>query len=410
MVNKEKKNKHQPLPEQAPEQMPQPAQAKEPAEEKPRKKPRFIRRILLLLVILAAVMAIAVLSTMEDGHHFVALRRWLMYGETAQTQDLYTYASHQSNQWDQLGEDLLVVNPNSIQLLQRGGVPLYDLAVSMTAPMISVGTKLAAVCDVGGNTVYVMDSAGVVYTHRTEDDLLCYSARMNELDQLAVTEQKSGYKATVTVYDSTGSLLFRFDSHDKYLSDAAVTADGKHLVVVALDTLDGAFTSSLIVYDIATAQRTGTHPLRDGLVLDFALNGEHIITLCDKRLAVTSLTGETLLNYAYGELYLHGYSITGGDFSTLLLGRYQSSNICQLVTFAPDGTRLASLDLTEEVLDMDASGEYLAVLYGDSLVIYDRTLTELHRLQGTDYAGYVRMNEDGTALLAAETSAWRFLP
>ena len=406
MANKEPKKERPQMSEQTPE----PVQSAEIPEKKSKKKHGFLRRILLLLVILAAVMSVAVLSTMEDGHHFIALRRWLMYGETAQTQDLYTYASHQSNRWEQLEEHLLVVNPNSISLLQRGGVPLYELPVNMTAPTISVGTKLAAVCDAGGNTVYVLDSSGTVFTHTTDDDLLCYSARMNKLDQLAVTEQKSGYKAAVTVYDNTGSMLFRFDSHDKYLSDAAVTADGRSLVVVALDTLDGAFSSSLIVYDIATAERTGTYPLRDGLVLDFVINGEQVISLCDKRLAMTSLSGETLLNYTYGELYLHGYSITGGDFAALLLGRYQSSNICQLVTFGTDGTRLATLDLTEEVLDMDAAGEYLAVLCGDSLVIYDRTLTEVHRLEGTDYAGYVHMNEDGTALLAAESSAWRFLP
>ena len=52
----------------------------------------------------------------------------------------------------------------------------------------------------------------------------------------------------------------------------------------------------------------------------------------------------------------------------------------------------------------------LAVLYADQLVIYDRTLTEIVRLDETDRAGGVRMDRDGTALLIAETSAWRFLP
>lgn len=59
---------------------------------------------------------------------------------------------------------------------------------------------------------------------------------------------------------------------------------------------------------------------------------------------------------------------------------------------------------------MSAAGDSLAVLYGESLVVYDRELQERARLASTDYAGQVRMEEDGTVLLISGTSAWRFLP
>lgn len=74
------------------------------------------------------------------------------------------------------------------------------------------------------------------------------------------------------------------------------------------------------------------------------------------------------------------------------------------------GEEIASLEITEEILDMSAAGEYLAVLYSDSLVIYTRDLQEHARLDGTDYAGHVIMNSDGTAMVIAGTAAWRFLP
>ena len=71
---------------------------------------------------------------------------------------------------------------------------------------------------------------------------------------------------------------------------------------------------------------------------------------------------------------------------------------------------LASLPLTEEVLDISAAGSYLAVLYGNSVVVYNKDLTEHARMEGTDYAGQVEMEDDGTVLLIAGASAWRFLP
>ncbi|MBR2894244.1 MAG: hypothetical protein IKC03_01120 [Oscillospiraceae bacterium] len=374
------------------------------------KKRGFFRRTLMLLSILTVVLIAAVFSTMEDGNYFSALRRWLMYGDSAQTQNLYTYASHQNNQCVLLGDDLLVVNPNNIQLIRQDGTVLYDLQTSMNTPMVSVGSKLAAVCDVGGSTVYVLNRSGLVWTHTASTGQICYSSCMNDSDYLAVTEQKSGYKTSVTVYNTSGEPIFRFDSHDNYLGDAVVTNDGKHLIVTALEAKGGSFLSNFIVYDLTSAERISTTALYDGLVLDLIMNKTGYIALCDRRLVISTSDGEQILNYAYGERYLHNYALTGNDFCTLLLGRYQSSNICQLVTFGMDGTQLATLELTEEVLDMDAAGDRLAVLYNDSLVIYDRTLNEIARLEGTDYAGQVQMNSNGTALLAAETSAWRFLP
>ncbi|MBR3704606.1 MAG: hypothetical protein IKM11_03860, partial [Oscillospiraceae bacterium] len=269
---------------------------------------------------------------------------------------------------------------------------------------------LAAVCDAQGSSVHVLSSTGLRWTHNSGEGLFCYCARMSSSDHLAVIEQKNGYKASACVYDKKGSLIFRFDSHDSYLSDAVVTPDGRRLVVLALGEKGGAFTSTVIVYDLVTAQRIGEYPVSDALVLDLSVTDERMTLLCDKRLVILTFDGQTLLNYAYGERYLHDYALTGGDFCTLLLGRYQSSNICQLATYSLDGETLAALELTEEVLDMSAVGDRLAVLYTDALVIYDRTLTEIARLDETEYAGSVRMDLDGTALLIAETSAWRFLP
>ena len=382
----------------------------ENGEKKQPKKRGFLRRMLSLLVILAVVLAAVVLSTAEGGNRLASLRRWLMYGESGSTQDLYTYASHQGNRFEMLGEHLLLVNPNRIQILQRGGTAVFEMEVSLNAPLVSVAGEIAAVCDAGGNAVYVLDSSGLLWTHHVPDGLVCYSARVSGNDLVTITEQKSGYKTSVTSYNKAGDMVFRFDSHDSYIADAAMTGDGNTLIAVSLEAGGGMFASELVLFDAVTAERGGTYSIRDGLVLDLAVTGERIITLCDKRLAITTLDGETVLNAAYGERYLHDYALTGADFCALLMGRYQSSNICQLVTYSLDGEELASLDLTEEVLDMSAAGSGLAVLYGDSLVIYDRTLTEIARLDGTDFAGHVIMCGDGTALLAAETSAWRFLP
>ena len=375
-----------------------------------KKKGGLLRRMGTLALVLCAVLAVVVLTTMEDGRHFASLRRWLMYGESSGSRDVYVYAADPANRYGRVGDSLLVVSPNTAQMIGDDGAIAFEQRLNMSSPQLTVGARQAAVCDVGGDTLYLMDQSGVRRTMSTEKGLCYYSARLNGSDYLAVTEQKSGYKATVSVYGSQGELKFHFDSYDNYISDAAVTEDCRSVVMVSLETQEGTFAARLLAYSLDTAEQIGSAVIRDGLALDIRCVINRVLSLCDKRFVITSLDGETLLDRAYGNLYLHDYALSGDGFCALLLGRYQAGNICTLTTYDLDGEELASLPLTEEVLDISAAGSYLAVLYGNSVVVYNKDLTEHARMEGTDYAGQVEMEDDGTVLLIAGASAWRFLP
>ena len=99
-----------------------PETAGAPGEQKAAgKKKGFVKRLGALLLILAVVLTVAVLSTMEDGRHFAALRRWLMYGESGATEDMYVYSADPNNRFGQMKEGLLVVTPKSIRLHRDDG-------------------------------------------------------------------------------------------------------------------------------------------------------------------------------------------------------------------------------------------------------------------------------------------------
>lgn len=376
-------------------------------EKAKRVAPKSLSKLLLLL---AVVLVVVVLTTMEDGNHFASLRRWLMYGDSGTGQNYYTYVADGNNRFALLGEDLLVANQNTVQLLSDDGTIRYSLSVSMTNPMVSVGGDMAAVCDIGGSSLYLLDETGTRREMTLSSGLRYYSARLNSSGWLAVTEEKNGYKASISVYNSSGELVFSFDSYDSYITDALVTEDCRSVVAVSLAPQDSVFSSTLLVYDLSEAVLTASCPIRDGLPMDITCTGEELLALCDTRLAIADLEGNTILDYPYGSMYLHDYAFGGKDFCALLLGKYKAGNIGELTTFDLEGQQIASLEVTEEVLDLSAAGNYLAVLYSDSLVIYTRDLQEHARLDGTDYAGHVIMEPGGTAMVITGTAAWRFLP
>ena len=211
------------------------------------KSKSLLQRLRVLLIVAVAALAVASLTAMEDGVRFASLRRWLMYGESSSTQDFHVYASDSGNRYGQLGTGLLVASPNNIQFFRDSGSAAYEIPVKMKNPQMSVGQRQAAVCDVGGDSLYLLDPMGTRRKMSTERGLCYYSARLSGSDYLAVTEQKNGYKAAVSVYNASGEPVFHFDSYDNYISDAIVTSDSRSVVAVSLESQYGVFASKLLV-------------------------------------------------------------------------------------------------------------------------------------------------------------------
>ena len=103
-------------------------------------------------------------------------------------------------------------------------------------------------------------------------------------------------------------------------------------------------------------------------------------------------------------------SLGGDGYAAVLLGRYKVGSQLRLVTVNSDGKELGSLDLDGDVLSMSACGRYVAVLFADRLVIYNKNLKEYATLQGVSSAGDVLMRSDGSAVLAGSAAASVFLP
>ena len=379
-----------------------------PGGKRPRRHwGRAVLRGIGVLLVLAVVMSLVVVSTMSNGRYKDRFRRWLIYG-SSEEENLYSYSADSNNLFAQLGDYLVLANQNHLQLLRSDGTAQQDISVQLSHPALSTGGGLAAAWDVGGTALTVADKDGVLFQRDQEEKLI--SVRLNQAGWLAVTEEKSGYKGTVTVYNQEQEKVFAFNSSSRFLLDAVVSRDGRRLLAVTMSQEGGAFVSNLVLYDLSQTEPLTEGKVQEGLVLDLWDSDDGYRAVCDDMLAFADKNAQLTGTYSYGAFYLQDYSMSGGTFTALLLGRYRAGSVGQLITVDESGGTLGELDVTREVLDISAAGDYLAVLYSDELVIYHSDLTVYASTAETELAGQVIMAEDGSALVMAADFAWRFLP
>lgn len=384
-------------------------------------------RFLDFLLVLIVVLGVVVFAAYRDGTGFDVLRRYLHYGSTNEVggETRYEYDASASNRFAMLEKHLVILSDAQLRILSPNGEEIFSDSVSMEAPDLAVNGGRAVAYDVGGTELYVVDLRGKLL-HLTADDKERFiAASLNESGWLTVTAEKQGYKGCVTVYDEKLEKVFAFNSSERFVMDACVTDDGQRLAAVTLGQEDGVFVSNVVLYDLKAAAPeadrdasgglmaappVADYDVENGLVAAIGQKDDQLATVSDTCLTFAGTDGKVTMEYTYDGSYLRGYTLGGENFVALLLNRYRSGSLGRLVTIGPDGRELAVLDVNQEVLDISAAGRYLAVLYADSLVIYNQELQVYASLKGTGFANGVLMNSDGSALLLSGEYAKIFLP
>lgn len=373
-----------------------------------------VRSFLSFVLMLAAVLLVVLLAAYRDGTGFDILRRYLHYGRSEQAggSTVYHYESASKNRFALLGESLVVLSDASLSIYNGAGEEIWSEPVTMTAPALASGGGRAVAYDVGGTALYVVDASGLLLELTADEEEPYIAATLNQNGELAVTAEKRGYKGSVKVYDRAigPDPAFEFKSSRRFVLDGYVLGDT--LAAVTLGQENGVFVSNIGLYDLSrdAEEPEASYDISGGLVAAIGEQEGRLTTVSDSVLTCAGTGGEVQGSYAYSGSYLRDYDLGGSGFTALLLNRYRSGSVGRLVTVDGNGEELGSLDVRDEVLNISASGRYLAVLYADHLSVYNQDLQTYATLQGTGDARDVLMRSDGSVLLLSAGSARLFLP
>ena len=382
---------------------------------KPRRKlPRFLVRLAATLVVLAVAVRLVGAVAFRDRLNVDSVKRWFHYRSLIRSDsgraESFPYGGELTDTFAVLDGDLLVCSRNAISLYSGSGAQYINQSAGMENPVVNTNGSLAVVYDAGGSELYVLGQRSLVWAAEGLESIL--SARLNKNGQLTVVTQASGYRGTVTVYDASYSPVMRIDLSSAFVMDAVLSDDGHTLGILTVGQADGAFTTSLELYDMTYAsgeyKPDFTCRLGGGVVLETRHTAEAVWSLADRGLTVTGHDGRSS-GVSWADKHLRRYTLSGDGFAAALLGKFRAGSQAELWVVDSQGQRRI-LELNEQVMSISAAGRYLAVLTGDRLDIYTDQLELYDTLEGTQGARTVLLMPDGSAILISADSAGFYIP
>lgn len=384
-------------------------QEEQPRRVQKRKKPRKWLWLTLTVIVVLGVVAAAVLW---DANSFDGLRRSIIYARAEKDETgcarLYYYENDATSRFAALDGSLVTVAANQIRVLDERSRVLYQTGVRFLHPDLVSGGGVAVAYDIGGTTMYVVDSKGLRWQKETEGELITVSVNPN--GYVTASYNKNGAKAAVTVWDSEGNEKFTFNSSQRFVMTAALGRDDRTLAAVTMGQEDGKFQSFLVLYHINSEKEVAATPIDGGVTYALETMQKTFCAVTEQGLYMLDTSGTVKTSYSYGGQFLRRCVMGDGGWATLLLSRYKSGGYASLITVDDEGNELGGCDVDGEVLDISSAGRYVAVLFSDRLIIYDKYLTEVATLPDVSEARAVLMRSDGSAVLAGASSASLYLP
>lgn len=384
-----------------------------PQEEGPRRVEKRSRKKTLWLVLLALAVALVVaVILLWDQSSFDGLRRDVIYLTAKKDANgcaqLYSYAGDKSSTYAALEGSLVNLSNNQLMLINEKGFTVVNRSIRFTGPSLVSNGERAVCYDVGGKSLYVLQKKGIAWEKSGDDELLCVT--LNENNYVTAVSNKSGYKASVSVYDPKGELVFQFNSADRFVTTAALSRDNRHLLVITVGQSENGFASYGTLYRISSEKRQTAALLCNSMVYDLGWVDGRFCAVAEDGLYFLDTNGEVTATYPYGEYFLRRCDLTGNGYVALLLSRYKSGSQNRLVSVNSAGEVLGSHDMDSEILNMSTAGRYTGVLCSDRLEIYDKNMKRAGALTEISDTRQVLMRSDGSAVLAGSTAASLYLP
>ena len=375
---------------------------------------RFLVRVIATLVVLAVALCLVAVVAFRDSLNLDSVKRWFTYRSLIRSDsgraESFPYDGDLTDTFAVLDGDLLVCSRNAISLYSGSGTQYINESVSMENPVVNTNGSLAVVYDAGGSSLYILGQRALVWSTDGLESIL--SARLNRNGQLTVVTQSSGYRGAVTVYDAAYSPVMSVNLGSAFVMDAALSDDGHTLAILTVGQSNGAFATSLELYDMSYA--SGEYApdfncqLGGGVVLEARHTSTALWALGDRGLTITDHQGLSS-GVSWADKHLRRYTLSGDGFAAALLGKYRAGSQAELWVVDESGQR-RTLELNEQVLSISAAGRYLAVLTGDRLDIYTSELELYNTLHGTQGARTVLLMPDGSAILISADSAGFYIP
>lgn len=301
------------------------------------------------------------------------------------------------------GNGLAICGDKSLNFELPSNYSQMEMALSYANPVMRACNQYLLVFDRGAYRFTVTNTLSELYSQTMQSPVTNADIATN--GNVAIVTDEAGYKSAVTVYNIDNEQLYKWSSPDYYIMSAVLSPDGTRLALFCFQQNGLSLDTRLFFTDIDSEEKPSESEtitnvdMNGSLVLGMKYLGNNTVcVVCDNGAYVVSRSGQVRYHMEYSSDSLIAFDLSD-DCVALATESYSQSSRADIILINARGTASRNpLSLTAEPDSISYCDGRLAVLTGDTVTFYSKSLREID--QQTNLAGVSRiyMRSGGTAI------------
>lgn len=218
------------------------------------------------------------------------------------------------------------VNGNGAQAINAGAEVIWDCPYTMNSPYFVQSGQYAAIADLKGNQICIIDTEGLVNTITTEGSISFCQVNANGDTAVVIGGDGSN---TILVYSREGNILVRritYVSEDGIPIAVALSDDAAHLATSYAVYSETELRSVITLFNLTgdTSQAidkiAGNYSYSDSLITELRYMGDELLYVGDNRIGGIRITANTSQDWEETLTYQISSFDFGDDFLAVLYG------------------------------------------------------------------------------------------
>lgn len=323
---------------------------------------------------------------------------------------LISYPSGTSRCILPFGNGLAICGDKTLNFELPSNYSQMEMGLSYANPVMRASNQYLLVFDRGAYRFTVTNTLSELYSQTMKSPVTNADIAAN--GSVAIVTDEAGFKSAVTVYNIDNEQLYKWSSPDYYIMSAVLSPDGKRLALFCFRQEGLSLTTRLFFTDIGSTETPGESEsiigidMNGSLVLGMKYLGSNTVcAVCDNATYVLSRSGQIRYRMEYGSDSLIAFDLSD-DCAALATESYSQSSRADIVLINARGTASRKpLSLSAEPDSISYSDGRLAVLSGDTVTFYSKSLREIDRQDNLMGVSRVYMRSGGTAIALFSSQA-----
>ncbi len=359
------------------------------------------KRFVSLCVVAAIILSVLLIQLLTPTGIVESLQN--SFSTIGKAQLPETVYSQNSEQFVRYNDAVVTLNNSYFEIYSKKGKLIQAVSHGMSNPVLELSESRFLLYDRSRYSISIFNYSSQLYQTSFEHNII--SADIGRNGSYAVVTDSGMYMNSVYVYNKNNKLVYNWNSAGSYITDVAISNNGKTIAVALVTAKGGVYSSSVYVLDFSSASPKIRYDFDYLVSAVSVVNNKYILANGTEHAMLLGLKSSSMLEITQSAVRF--YSSSANGTTIVCHGRSNNERENTISVISKKGEIIASIKADYVVSSVSIGDKNIAVLSDKTVILYNLDGNEIGRTTTETKPLYVAAIDDEYCLALDNTKLYQ---